>query len=158
MSGLTLSCMVALAAVIIVSAVTPTSGRTRANVRYVGMKPAMTSVTPNSTAAETTSRCRGVPRRAASSAPASDPTAMAEPSRPNSPAPLWNTFVAIRAVVSWKLRPKVPAKNTIAGSSSGRADEHVPHAVADHAGLARRPLGVDRSAVRIRFSDQITAR
>ena len=45
-------------------------------------------------------------RRAASSAPASDPIAMIEPSMPYSPAPLWKTPVAISAVVIWKFMPE----------------------------------------------------
>ena len=47
---------------------------------------------------------------------------MIEPSRPYSPAPLSNTSVAISAEVSWKFRPNVPTKNTIARTSirSGR--------------------------------------
>ena len=37
---------------------------------------------------------------------------MIEPSRPYSPAPLWNCWVAISAVVSWKFMPNVPSTNT----------------------------------------------
>ena len=51
-------------------------------------------------------------RRADSSAAVSEPTAMIEPSRPNSPAPLSNTFVAISAMVIWKFIPKVPSTKT----------------------------------------------
>ena len=73
-------------------------------------------------------------RRAASSAPVSEPTAMNVPSRPYSLAPLSKTSVAISAEVIWKFRPKVPAKNTM------RQDQHqvrpaadVADALADHA-------------------------
>ncbi len=52
-------------------------------------------------------------RRAAISAPVSEPTAIAEPSRPYSVAPWWKTWVAISAEVIWKFRPKVPAKKTM---------------------------------------------
>ena len=52
-------------------------------------------------------------RRAAISAPTSDPTAIDEPRMPYSPAPLPNTWVAISAEVIWKFIPNVPAKKTI---------------------------------------------
>ena len=43
----------------------------------------------------------------------SEPTAIAEPRIPNSPAPLSNTWVAISAEVIWKLTcRRSPAKNT----------------------------------------------
>ena len=51
-------------------------------------------------------------RRADSSAAVSEPTAMIEPSRPNSPAPLSNTLVAISAMVIWKFIPNVPSTKT----------------------------------------------
>ena len=38
--------------------------------------------------------------------------AMIEPSRPNSPAPLSNTLVAISAMVIWKFIPNVPSTKT----------------------------------------------
>ena len=72
----------------------------------------MISNTPNARAAPITRRARIRTRRAASSAPASEPIASTEPRMPYSPAPLWNTWVAISADVSWKFSPKVPAKNT----------------------------------------------
>ena len=37
---------------------------------------------------------------------------MIEPSRPYSPAPLSNTWVAISAMVSWKFMPNVPSTKT----------------------------------------------
>ncbi len=65
---------------------------------------------------------RGRARRAESSAAASEPTAMIEPSRPYSPAPLSKTVVAIRAIVSWKFMPNVPSTKTRKSTSlrSGR--------------------------------------
>ncbi len=57
-------------------------------------------------------RSRGAARRAASRAPASEPTARTEPSTPNSLAPLPNSSVAISALVIWKFIPNPPRKNT----------------------------------------------
>ena len=51
-------------------------------------------------------------RRADSRAAVSEPTAMIEPSSPNSPAPLSKTLVAISAIVIWKFMPKVPSTKT----------------------------------------------
>ena len=51
-------------------------------------------------------------RRADSSAAVSEPIAMIEPSSPNSPAPLSNTFVAMSAIVIWKFIPNVPSTKT----------------------------------------------
>ncbi len=61
----------------------------------------------------TSSRSRTRTRRAAISAPVSEPTAITDPSTPYSVAPLWNTSVAISAEVIWKFMPNVPAKNTM---------------------------------------------
>jgi hypothetical protein len=112
-----------LAEVIMVSENTPITGVQMANSRYDGSRPATISVSPKVIAAMITSRCRIRPRRAARRAPDSEPIARVVPSRPYSPAPLWNTSVAIRAEVIWKFRPKVPAKNTMVRISirSGRA-------------------------------------
>ena len=70
----------------------------------------------------TTSRWLDEVRRAAINAPVSDPMARIEPRMPYSPAPLSYTWVAINAVVIWKLKPNVPATNRIAITSmmSGR--------------------------------------
>jgi hypothetical protein len=86
------------------------------------MSAATLAATPKANVAPTTSRRLGRSRRAARRAPASEPIAMTEPSRPYSPAPLSKTRRAISAVVSWKLRPKVPTIPTIARMStrSGR--------------------------------------
>ena len=77
------------------------------------MSAAIVAKTPNAIVAPMTSRSRGCSRRAASRAPASEPIAMIEPSRPYSPAPLWNTSRAMSAVVTWKLRPNVPTMPTM---------------------------------------------
>jgi hypothetical protein len=87
-SGSTDICTNAFAEVIVVSAATPQIGSTSANVRYDGIRPATISVMPKTTAAMMTSRCRDTVRRAASSEPTSEPTAMIDPSMPYSPAPL----------------------------------------------------------------------
>ena len=68
-----------------------------ANRAYDGTTAATISATPNAAAAKTSSRSRMVTRRAASRAPASEPTAMAEPRMPNSLAPLPNTWVAMKS-------------------------------------------------------------
>lgn len=67
---------------------------------------------PNAMDAPITIWTRGFLRRAASSAPLSEPIAMIEPRSPYSPAPLSNTVRAISAVVSWKFRPNVPTMPT----------------------------------------------
>ncbi len=87
------------------------------------MKPATITLRPNQIADMITRRWCTSPRRAPTSAPASDPMARIEPSTPYSPAPLPYTCVAISAVVIWKLNPNVPVKNTIPITSrmSGRA-------------------------------------
>ena len=54
----------------------------------------------------------GRPRRAASSAPPSAPTANTAEARPNAPAPVWNTCRDISALVTWKFMPKVATKKT----------------------------------------------
>ncbi|GMA86372.1 hypothetical protein GCM10025868_16220 [Angustibacter aerolatus] len=89
---------------------------------YVGIRAETVANTPNSSVAPITSRSRGFSRRAASSAPPSEPIAMIEPSRPYSPEPLWNCAVAMIAVVIWKFRPNVPTMQTIAmiSTMSGR--------------------------------------
>ena len=92
----------------------PTGTNMRAKVAYVGMTDARLVKTPKAKVAATTSRGRGRSRRAANKAPVSEPTAMIDPSRPNSPAPLLNTDVAISAIVIWKLNAKVPTKPTMA--------------------------------------------
>ena len=107
---------------IIVSEAIPITGVQIAKATYDGSSPATISATPNATAAMITRRCRIRPRRAASSAPDSEPIASVVPRMPYSLAPLWNTSVAISADVSWKFSPKVPAKNTMVRISirSGR--------------------------------------
>jgi transcriptional regulator with XRE-family HTH domain len=113
-SAETLICTKALAVVIMISDVRPQSGSITANVRYEGINPDSSSTAPKAIDAPMMIAWRGRRRRAASSDPASDPTARIEPSKPYSPAPLPNTSVAIRAVVIWKLSPNVPAQNTMA--------------------------------------------
>jgi len=54
---------------------------------------------PNTNADPITTRRLGAARRAASSAPLSDPIAITLASSPYSPAPLWKTSRAISAVV-----------------------------------------------------------
>jgi hypothetical protein len=91
-------------------------------VRSVRIRPAAISTTAKVSEAATTRRWRTYGRRAAHREPVSEPTARNVPSRPYSVAPFPKTWVAIRAEVIWKLRPKVPVKNTIAriSSRSGR--------------------------------------
>ena len=67
---------------------------------------------PNPNAAPMTRRTRGRSRRAASSAPVSDPMASTEPRIPYSPAPMPNSVRAIIALVSWKLSPNVDTTPT----------------------------------------------
>lgn len=102
------SCTLALAAVIRVRELTPTSTSDAAKVQYVGISAAATEKTPKAMAAPTTSSSRGCLRRTANSAPPSVPMAITEPSRPYSLAPLPNSSRAISAVVIWKLKPNVP--------------------------------------------------
>ena len=104
--------MVALAELSSVIVQKPITGAKQAKARYDGSSPATISATPKPVAAKMSSRSRIVGRRAASSAPASEPTASAEPRMPNSPAPLSKTWVAMSAEVIWKFIPKVPAKKT----------------------------------------------
>ncbi len=85
---------------------------------YDGSTPATISATPKPAADPSSNLSRTFGRRAASSAPESEPIASAEASRPNSPAPLPNSSVAIRAEVIWKFMPKVPAKKTTTRISS----------------------------------------
>src|SRR6266545_5996683 len=118
----------------------------------------MITIVPKASAAPTTSRCRVRTRRAASSAPASEPIARIEPRMPYSPAPLWNSAVAIIAEVSWKFRPKVPAKNSVTSTiiSSGRRHRYrIPSRIMP----LSRPAGVGEysSCGRIRHSDSSTA-
>ncbi len=42
----------------------------------------------------------------------SEPIAMIEPRMPYSVGPLWNSRVAMSAVVTWKFIPKVPSTKT----------------------------------------------
>ena len=58
-------------------------------------------------------RSRGRSRRAASSAPATEPIAMTEESRPNSPAPCWNWMRAIVEMKIGKFKPIVPIRKII---------------------------------------------
>src|SRR3954449_5344584 len=86
MAGATLIWKVAFAEVIMVSDAMPMTGVQTAKETYDGRSPATISATPNATAARITSRCRIRPRRAASSAPDSEPIASVVPRRPYSPA------------------------------------------------------------------------
>lgn len=74
----------------------------------MGIRDAAIDSSEKATVAPTTSCGLITLRRAASSAPASEPTAITEPSIPYSPAPLSNTSRAISAVVIWKFSPNVP--------------------------------------------------
>ena len=77
-----------------------------------GERAAAVSSTPKSSAAPTISRIREVPRRADSSAPATEPTAIRVLSSPYVPAPSWKTL-SVKAVSQiGKLKPKVPMKPT----------------------------------------------
>ncbi len=103
---------------------------------------------------------RGYPRRAASRAPARDPIAMNDPSTPYSPAPLWNSRVAIRALVIWKFIPKVPGgEGDDEDEDQLGTGEYVPHAVSQGplGPLERDTEGVS-SAARIARSEPTTAR
>ena len=61
----------------------------------------------------TTRRADGrLRRRAASKAPASDPTATRVTRSPYAWAPRWNSCCAINTLIIWKFKPKVPTKNT----------------------------------------------
>src|SRR5699024_11341811 len=91
------SWIVVFAAVIIVRVKKPTRIDIAENVQKLGMIAISPEETPNPNAAPSTRRTRGRFRRAAASAPASEPIAMTEPSSPYSPAPRPNTSRAITA-------------------------------------------------------------
>ena len=82
-----------------VSTAAPVGTNMAPNVAYVGMSPAAISSTPKASAAAKTNRSRGAPRRALTSAPASEPTASIVDSRANATASRWKTDLAISAVV-----------------------------------------------------------
>lgn len=84
----TVSCTTVFAEVMVVIAASPSSGVTATKVPYVGIVAITSSTTPKATAAPTTRRSRGAARRAASSAPTIEPSAIVVPSTPYSPAPL----------------------------------------------------------------------
>src|SRR5450756_2397139 len=108
MAGSTLSWTIEFAVVNTVSAVSPTGMSRTANQMYEGASAAAAEATANAAKDTRRMRRRGFGRRAESSAADKDPTAMMEPSSPYAPAPLWNTAVAMSAVVIWKFIPKVP--------------------------------------------------
>ncbi|OLE25520.1 MAG: hypothetical protein AUG44_15865 [Actinobacteria bacterium 13_1_20CM_3_71_11] len=76
----------------------PVGTRIAAVSRYVGMSPDSVPSTPKPTAAPSTSHTEGRTRRRVL---ASAPAAIAVVSRPNVTAPVWNTFFASTASVSW---------------------------------------------------------
>ncbi|MPM99066.1 hypothetical protein SDC9_146256 [bioreactor metagenome] len=114
--------MVALALVITVSEVTPTRTSSPRYTAYEGatVRPAIPTVKPPR--APTRTIIRGRLREAAIRAAPSVPTPIRVPIRPYSAGPTWNTWVAISALVTWKLSPKVPSMNTmnITSRMSGR--------------------------------------
>lgn len=112
----------ALAAVIIVSAASPAGIDSIANSEYPGASPRAISSRPKAAAPMMTSLNRGLARRAAIREPASAPTAMKEPRIPYSPACFPYTSVAMRALVSWKFKPKAEttAMRSMMSTMSGR--------------------------------------
>src|SRR5699024_2699361 len=105
--------IVVVAAVIIVRVKKPTRIDIAENAQKLGMIAISPEETPKPNAAPSTRRTRGRFRRAAASAPASEPIAMTEPSSPYSPAPLPNTSRAITAEVNWKFIPSAETTNTV---------------------------------------------
>src|SRR5690625_209316 len=108
------SWIVVLAAVIIVRLKNPTKIDNAENVQNVGMIAMSPKLTPNPNADRSTRRTRGRVRRAAARAPARDPMAMMDPSRPYSPAPRSNTSRAMTAEVSWKFIPRAETMKIVA--------------------------------------------
>ena len=88
-----------------------------------GIRPVVTSRTLNAAAVLSRSVIVGRARRAAISAPVSEPTASTADARPNRPAPVWNTWRDISALVTWKFMPKVATKkiSTMVIHSAGRS-------------------------------------
>ncbi len=82
------------AVTLIVRPKTPIGTMSSANSQKDGTSAATTSRTPKARAATTSSRMRAVPRRAASSAPATEPTAISVLKRLYAPAPAWKTSSA----------------------------------------------------------------
>ena len=88
----------------------------------MGVNARIVDTTHNAIVEPTTKRRRGSFRRAAKSAPENDPTAISALNIPYWPAPLWNTVVAMTAVVSCWFKAKAEAKptTTIIRIRSGR--------------------------------------
>lgn len=152
------SCTVALAAVIRVSTDTPTGTSATANSAEVGISAAIALAMPKATVAPITNRTVGRSRRAASNAPPSDPTAITEPISPYPSAPVWNTSLAISAMVSWKFSPNVPTTPTITMVSTMSDRCRTYARPARTAPLPRGTRGATINwSVRIRASDTSTA-
>ena len=87
------------------------------------MAAAIPRVAPNTALPASSSDARGVSRRAAKSAPLTDPMASIEVSRPNSWEPAWNTLTAMAETNTGKLIPNVITRKSIQSTvrSSGRS-------------------------------------
>ena len=123
-AGSAVSCTAELAAVMNVSWASATGISATANAAYPGIALDSRLKQPKASAATTTNRTVTLRRRAASSAPASDPIAMIEPSRPNSRAPLWYTVVAMRALVMAEFATKVLTNAVTASRNRMRGSRH----------------------------------
>src|SRR5690606_12647189 len=111
--GFTVVCTAAFAVVMNDSDVTPTRISEAAKVSNVGMSAEARQAIPKSTAEEKMMRIRGRSLRADRRAPVTDPIAITEVSSPNSPAPLWNSTVAMVEMKIEKLKPNVPIRLTM---------------------------------------------
>jgi len=92
-----------------------------AKVQYVGMTAAMSTATPKNADAMMITRRRARSRRAARSAPVSEPIARMELSTPYSPAPRPNSTAMVDEKIG-KFMPKAPMRKTITNTitRSGR--------------------------------------
>ena len=112
-AGFTVVCTMAFAVVMNTREANPMSASDTANDSNVGMSAEIAAATPKSPDAKKIVRIRGRSCRAEMSAPVTEPIAMTELSRPNSPAPRWKVIVVMVEVKIAKFIPKVPMMNTM---------------------------------------------
>lgn len=113
----------ALAAVVKVRMAAPVGTSSTAKLPNVGITPVVASRRPKANAAPTSKRMVGRARRAASTAPISDPRARVATKVPYVAAEPPNSYRAARASVTEKLRPNAPTKPTrTIGSNSSRRE------------------------------------
>ena len=85
------SCVAEFAAVVKLSSVRPVGTSSTRNDQKYGISPPAISNTLNANDITSSTGMVGLPRRAASSAPPSAPSANTAEASPNAPAPVWNT-------------------------------------------------------------------